>query len=165
MVLAEALGGCERLMKVGYLASSGASCAWGTMQQLKDCNYSIMVEVDWIRVAATGWDQDRRPGNGHGRDIISLSWQLKTRPVNTLLPLKAQGQGDADAQAKQYYVHESALTSNAYKHKRTWILLNTHTHTHSHAPFTQISASPSTHKPCWGVQRELSSRWSRLGWV
>lgn len=54
LALDESLGGCEKLMKVGYLASSEASCAWGAMQQLKDCNYSIMVEVDWIRATATG---------------------------------------------------------------------------------------------------------------
>lgn len=70
-----------------YLASREVSCAGGRMQQLKNCNYSIMVEVDWIRAPATGWDQDRRPGNGHGLDIISLGWQLKTMPVNTLLLL------------------------------------------------------------------------------
>lgn len=49
-----AVGGCEKLIKVGYLASSEVSCAWGRMQRLKDCNYSIMVEVDWIRATATG---------------------------------------------------------------------------------------------------------------
>lgn len=87
LALDKALGGCEKLMKVGYLASREVSCARGRMQQLKDCNYSIMVEFDWIRSTATGWDQDRRPGNGHGLDIISLSWQLKTSSVNTLLLL------------------------------------------------------------------------------
>ena len=49
-----ALGGCEKLMKVGYLASREVSCARGRMQQLKVCNYSIMVEVDWIRATSTG---------------------------------------------------------------------------------------------------------------
>lgn len=47
--LDEALGGCEKLMKVGNLASREVSCACGRMQELKDCNYSIIVEVDWIR--------------------------------------------------------------------------------------------------------------------
>lgn len=87
LALDEALGGCEKLMKVWYLASGRVSCAQGRMQQLKDCNYSIMMEVDWIRAMATGWDQDRRPKNGHGLDIISLSWQLKTSTVNALLLL------------------------------------------------------------------------------
>lgn len=41
-------------MKVWYLASGRVSCAQGRMQQLKDCNYSIMMEVDWIRAMATG---------------------------------------------------------------------------------------------------------------
>ena len=54
LALEEALGGCEKLMKVGHLSSREVSCAWGRMQQLKDCNYSIMVEVDWIRATATG---------------------------------------------------------------------------------------------------------------
>lgn len=54
LALDEALGGCEKLMKVGYLASREVSCAQGRMQQLKDCNYSIIVEVDWIRATATG---------------------------------------------------------------------------------------------------------------
>lgn len=56
------------------------------MQELKECNYGIMVKVDWIMAAATGQVQDREPGNGHGLDIISLSWQLRTSPKNTLLP-------------------------------------------------------------------------------
>lgn len=43
------------------------------MQELKECNYGIMVKVDWIMAPATGQDQDREPGNGHGLDIISLS--------------------------------------------------------------------------------------------
>lgn len=54
LALDEALGGCEKLIKVGYLVSREVSCARGRMQQLKDCNYSIIVEVDWIRATATG---------------------------------------------------------------------------------------------------------------
>lgn len=38
-------------MKVGYVASREAGCARGRMQ---DCNYSIIVQVDWIRAMATG---------------------------------------------------------------------------------------------------------------
>lgn len=124
LALDEALGGCEWLMKVGYLASREVSCAWGRMQKLKDCNYGIMVEVDWIRATATGWDQDRRPGNGHGLDIISLSWQLKTSPVNTLLLLPDCPQysrsGRCWCTGKNTFVHESAFSRNTYKHKHTW---------------------------------------------
>lgn len=54
LALGEALGGCEKLMKMWYLASRESSCACGRMQQLRDCNYSNMVEVDWIRATATG---------------------------------------------------------------------------------------------------------------
>lgn len=55
------------------------------MQELKECNYGIMVKADWIMASATGQDQNREPGNGHGLDIISLGWQLGTSPENTLL--------------------------------------------------------------------------------
>lgn len=41
-------------MKQGYQAGREVGCASGWMQQLKDCNYSIMVEVDWIKAMATG---------------------------------------------------------------------------------------------------------------
>lgn len=58
LALDEAQGRCEKLMKVGYLASREVSCAWSRMQKLKDCNYGIMVEVDWIRATATGQDQE-----------------------------------------------------------------------------------------------------------
>lgn len=55
LALDETLGGCEKLMKVGAPGSSReVSCARGRMQQLRDCNYSIIVEVDWIRARATG---------------------------------------------------------------------------------------------------------------
>lgn len=67
---------CEKLIKTGYLASTEVSCAWGRMRGLKECNYGIMVKVDWIMAPATGQDQDREPGNGHGLDIIRLSRQL-----------------------------------------------------------------------------------------
>lgn len=72
-VLDVALVVCENLIKIGYLASTEVSCAWGRMQELKECNYGIMVKLDWIMAPATGQDQDREPGNGHGLDIISLS--------------------------------------------------------------------------------------------
>lgn len=52
--LEEALGGCERLIKVGHVTSKEVSCAWGRMQELKDCNYGIMGELDWIRAKAPG---------------------------------------------------------------------------------------------------------------
>lgn len=67
-----ARGVCEKLIKIGYLASTEVSCAWGKMQELKECNYGIMVKVDWIMAPATGQDQDREPGNGPGLGIISL---------------------------------------------------------------------------------------------
>lgn len=142
LALDEAQGGCEKLMKLGYLASREVSCAWSRMQKLKDCNYGIMVEVDWIRATATGPDQDRNPGNGHALDIISLSWQLKTSPVNTLLLLPDCSQDSRSGRCwctgKNTFVHESAFNRGTYKHRNT---RNTktglHPHTHMHTLHSQ----------------------------
>lgn len=38
----------------------------GSDAELKDCNYGITGEFDWIRVIASGL----RPGNGRGLQII-----------------------------------------------------------------------------------------------
>lgn len=126
-----------------YLASREVSCAGGRMQQLKNCNYSIMVEVDWIRAPATGWDQDRRPGNGHGLDIISLGWQLKTMPVNTLLLLPYWVLKVKEMlmcrQKKTTFVHKSALPTDVFRTHR-------HTHTRRYASALHIKALPWTHK-------------------
>lgn len=48
-------GGCGRLIKVGRVLDREVTCARGPrMPELKDCNYGLMGEFDWIRAVAPG---------------------------------------------------------------------------------------------------------------
>ncbi len=149
LALDEALGGCEKLMKAGYPSSREVSCAQSRMQQLKDCNYSVMVEFDWIRATATGWDLDRRPGNGCGLDIISLSRQLKTNPVNTLLLLlhfpQYSRSGRHWCTGKNTFVHLAQMLIHMNKHSYKYrSVYDIHTYTHSLSLSLSLTHSPAS---------------------